>query len=175
MTIEQVLANMATSKKLLSAQRSLSAPQPDKAGAVAQIYQFQMSDTEAVVALWKACGLTRPWNDPYKDIARKQIVQPELFLVVREGKGVVGTIMAGFDGHRGWVNYLAVAESHRGRGIARTLMREVERRLESSGCPKMNLMVRQGNDEVIKFYERLGYTIEKSVALGKRLIDDSPA
>lgn len=124
------------------------------------------------MALWKACNLTRPWNDPYKDIARKQTVQSELFLVVREGTNAIATIMGGFDGHRGWVNYLAVAQNHRGQGLARALMVELEERLQVAGCPKVNLMVRAGNDAVIAFYEHMGYTVEKSVALGKRLISD---
>jgi len=149
-----------------------SAPQFDGAPLALPIAAFQPSDTESVVTLWKACGMTRPWNDPYKDIARKQAVQPELFLIVRDGKDVIATIMGGFDGHRGWVNYLAVAESHRGQGIARTLMSEVEQRMQAEGCPKVNLMVRPGNDAIIAFYEHLGYTVEKSVALGKRLISD---
>ena len=139
-----------------------------------QISQFQTSDTEPVVALWQSCGLTRPWNDPYRDIARKQLVQPELFLVVRDGASVVATIMAGFDGHRGWVNYLAVAGSHRGRRIGRALMLEVERRLEAVGCPKLSLMVRKDNREVLAFYAHLGYGVDDVVALGKRLIHDLP-
>ena len=133
------------------------------------------ADTSSVVALWEACGLIKPWNDPYRDIARKQLVQPDMFLVVRERESVIATIMAGFDGHRGWINYLAVAEIHRSKGIARELMREVENRLQVEGCPKMNLMVRRGNDETLAFYAHLGYTIEDSVAMGKRLINDFPA
>ncbi len=138
------------------------------------IAQFQESDTEAVVLLWHACGLTRPWNDPYRDIARKQLVQPELFLVVRDGASVVATIMAGFDGHRGWVNYLAVAATHRGQGIARALMQEVEQVLKAAQCPKLNLMVRKDNHAVLAFYAHLGYGVDDVVALGKRLVDDLP-
>jgi ribosomal protein S18 acetylase RimI-like enzyme len=140
-----------------------------------RIFAFEKTDTASVISLWQACGLVKPWNDPYLDIARKQTVQPELFLVVRENGVVVATIMAGFDGHRGWINYLAVAEVHRGKGIARSLMLEVETRLQAAGCPKMNLMVRRGNDAILNFYARLGYTVEDSVALGKRLINDDPA
>ena len=139
------------------------------------ISQFQETDTESVVALWHACGLTRPWNDPYRDIARKQLVQPELFLVVRDGASVAATIMAGFDGHRGWVNYLAVAETHRGQGIGRALMLEVEQQLELAGCPKLSLMVRKDNAEVLAFYDHLGYRVDDVVALWKRLIHDLPA
>ena len=138
------------------------------------ISQFQTSDTEAVVALWHACGLTRPWNDPYKDVARKQLVQPELFLVIRDGATIAATVMAGFDGHRGWVNYLAVDATHRHRGIGRALMLEVERRLEQMGCPKLSLMVRADNREVLAYYAHLGYQVDDVVALGKRLISDLP-
>jgi ribosomal protein S18 acetylase RimI-like enzyme len=136
------------------------------------IVPFEESDIESIVSLWAACDITRAWNDPYKDIARKLTVQPELFLVVRDGRLVIATIMGGFDGHRGWINYLAVAESHRGQGLARRLMAEVEQRMQAMGCPKMNLMVRQGNDATIAFYEHLGYSVEKAITFGKRLISD---
>lgn len=79
------------------------------------IRTFRAGDTEAVVALWEVCGLVRPWNDPRKDIGRKLTVQPELFLVAEDEGAVVGSAMAGFDGHRGWVNYLAVDPGHRQR------------------------------------------------------------
>lgn len=138
------------------------------------ILQFQEYDTPLVVALWQACGLTRPWNNPYRDIARKLLVQPELFLVVREGDTLAATIMAGFDGHRGWVNYLAVAETHRGRGIGRALMLEVEQRLTAVGCPKLNLMVRKDNHAILAFYAHLGYAVDDAIPLGKRLLRDLP-
>lgn len=81
-----------------------------------QIRPFEEADTETVVALWNACDLTRPWNDPYQDIARKRTVQPDLFLVGLTDKGLVGTVMAGCDGHRGWINYLAVSPEHQRNG-----------------------------------------------------------
>src|SRR5689334_5811173 len=103
---------------------------------------FDPADTEAVVELWETCKLTRPWNDPRDDIARKLRVQPELFRVsVDETTGaVVGTVMAGYDGHRGWAYYLATAPTYRGQGIAAALMREVESMLHELGCPKSQLM-----------------------------------
>jgi ribosomal protein S18 acetylase RimI-like enzyme len=97
------------------------------------IRPFQASDEAAVVALWERCRLTRPWNDPRKDIARKLSVQPELFLVGVIGGEVVASAMAGYDGHRGWVNYLAVAPEQQRRGLGRALMREVEQRLVALG------------------------------------------
>ena len=134
---------------------------------------FRPADTEAVVALWEACGLVRPWNDPRKDIARKASVQPDLFLVAEDPDGsVVGAGMAGFDGHRGWVNYLAVRPDRQGSGLGRAFMAEFERLLEDLGCPKVNLQVRAGNERVITFYESLGYADDHTVSLGKRLIAD---
>jgi ribosomal protein S18 acetylase RimI-like enzyme len=137
-----------------------------------QIRTFLRTDEPAVVSLWKECGLTRSWNDPHKDIARKLAVQPELFLVgVLEGE-VIATVMAGYEGHRGWVNYLAVAPRFRGRGFGRALMQHVEHLLRQLGCPKLNLQVRASNPQAIAFYRRIGYEQDESVSLGKRLIPD---
>lgn len=140
-----------------------------------RIRPFRTEDTDAVVALWETCGLVRPWNDPRRDIARKLTVQPELFLVAEpeaDDIGVVAAGMAGFDGHRGWVNYLAVRPDLQGSGLGRTLMAEFERLLTDLGCPKLNLQVRAGNEQVLGFYASLGYTDERTVSLGKRLIPD---
>ncbi|ROP64978.1 GNAT family acetyltransferase [Curtobacterium sp. ZW137] len=140
------------------------------------IRRFVPADTEAVVALWESCGLVRPWNDPRKDIARKLTVQPELFLVAVDADDdgvVVGAGMAGFDGHRGWVNYLAVRPDLQGSGLGRAFMTEFERLLADLGCPKLNLQVRAGNERVIGFYESLGYADDRTVSLGKRLIPDA--
>lgn len=139
------------------------------------IRPFRPTDTEAVVALWESCGLVRPWNDPRRDIARKATVQPELFLVATDREAVVAAGMAGFDGHRGWVNYLAVSPDRQGSGLGRRLMAEFERLLTDLGCPKVNLQVRAGNEQVIAFYEALGYADDHTVSLGKRLISDDGA
>lgn len=136
------------------------------------IRPFQPADEAAVVALWQRCELTRPWNDPHQDIQRKLGVQPELFLVGERDGRLVASVMAGFDGHRGWVNYLAVCPAQRRRGLGRQLMAAVEQRLEALGCPKLNLQVREGNQAVLTFYERLGYRVEPLLSLGKRLIAD---
>jgi ribosomal protein S18 acetylase RimI-like enzyme len=136
------------------------------------IRAFAKPDEAAVVALWRATGLTRPWNDPHADIARKQAVQPELFLVGELDGRIIASAMAGYDGHRGSVYYLAVSPDHQGRGHARALMAEVVRRLEAMGCPKLNLMVRHDNSVAIGFYKRLGYDEQAVVTLGKRLISD---
>lgn len=136
------------------------------------IRPFQPTDETAVIALWQRCELTRPWNDPHKDIQRKLKVQPELFLLGEIDDKVVASVMAGFDGHRGWVNYLAVCPTQRRRGLGRQLMEEVERRLTALGCPKLNLQVRSDNQAVLTFYRNLGYQVDEVVSLGKRLIAD---
>jgi ribosomal protein S18 acetylase RimI-like enzyme len=114
----------------------------------------------------------RPWNDPHKDIARKLARQPELFLVGKQGAEVIATAMAGYDGHRGWVYYVAVAPDCRKKSYGRQLMREVERRLIDLGCPKINLQVRTSNRATIDFYRSLGYVRDEAVSLGRRLIPD---
>jgi ribosomal protein S18 acetylase RimI-like enzyme len=140
-----------------------------------QIRSFERADEAAVVALWEECRLTRPWNDPHKDIARKLAVQPELFVVGVIDGTLMATVMAGYEGHRGWVNYLAVAPAFRGRGFARALMQHVEKLLLRRGCPKVSLLVRASNPEAVAFYRHLGYVQEEAVSLGKRLIVDEPA
>ena len=138
-----------------------------------QIRPFQPSDEEAVVALWRQCGLTRPWNDPYNDIARKLTEQPELFLVGTVDGRPIATAMIGFVGHRGWGYYLAVAPKYRKQAHGTALMREAEQLLIARGCPKINLLVRSSNAGVIDFYRALGYSQDESVSLGKRLIPDN--
>ncbi|MEP6482685.1 MAG: GNAT family acetyltransferase [Rhodoglobus sp.] len=134
---------------------------------------FVEADTDAVVQLWENCELTRPWNDPRKDIARKRTVQPDLFLVGEVDGQLVATAMFGYDGHRGWVNYLAVSPAMRGRGLGRELMARGEELLTAAGCPKLSLLVRSGNDVALGFYRALGYEVDPVLALGKRLIADS--
>lgn len=133
------------------------------------IRPFRASEQEAVIALWAACDLLRPWNDPKKDIARKLEVQPELFLVAVGAGELVGTVMAGFDGHRGWIYYLAVSPAQQGTGVGRALMEAAEARLRELGCPKINLQIRAENEAVRAFYERLGYRRDAVLSLGKRL------
>ncbi|MDL5038198.1 GNAT family acetyltransferase [Comamonas resistens] len=138
-----------------------------------QVRAFTPADTEAVVQLWQDCELTRPWNDPHKDIARKLSVSPDLFWLGCDADGrIIASIMVGYDGHRGWINYLAVHPAHQRRGHARQLMQRAEQTLSELGCPKLNLQVRAGNEAVLAFYERLGYADDQTLSLGKRLIPD---
>lgn len=138
-----------------------------------KIRPYRPTDQAAVIRLWQACGLLRPWNDPYLDIERKLSVQPELFLVgVDADANIIGTAMAGYDGHRGWVNYLAVAPDKRRSALGRQLMHAAEAELARRGCPKLNLQVRVGNDAALAFYRSLGYLQDDVISLGKRLISD---
>jgi ribosomal protein S18 acetylase RimI-like enzyme len=138
-------------------------------GSQVSIRPFQASDEKGVIALWRACDLLRPQNDPQKDIARKLKVNPEWFLVAELDGRIVGAVMAGYEGHRGWINYLAVDPSRQRGGLGRRLMDEAERRLRAAGCPKINLQVRPENKAAIAFYERIGFNVEGAISLGKRL------
>ena len=130
------------------------------------------SDEMQVVQLWTDCGLAVPWNNPHRDIQRKLEVQPELFLVGYLTDRIIATVMAGYDGHRGWINYLAVHPDHQAIGIGRCMMAEAESRLRAAGCPKINLQVRRTNAKVIGFYKKIGYKLDDVVSLGKRLEHD---
>ncbi len=136
------------------------------------IRPFQAADEAAVVALWQACDLVRPWNDPHKDIRRKLRVNPEWFLVGEIDGRVVAGVMAGYEGHRGWINYLAVDPAFRRRGLGRALMAEAERLLRAAGCPKISLQVRTSNAAVAAFYRDLGFAVDDVLSLGKRLESD---
>ena len=134
------------------------------------IRSYDDGDEAAVVALLAVVFPNdSPWNVPLEVVRRKALVQRELFLVAEVDGVVVGTVMAGFDGVRGWVHKLAVHPDHRRRGLASRLMAEAERRLRAVGCPKLNLQVRASNADVVAFYRRLGYAVEENVSLGKRL------
>jgi ribosomal protein S18 acetylase RimI-like enzyme len=136
------------------------------------IRSFRAEDEHAVVSLWEQCGLVRPWNDPRKDISRKLRVRDELFLVGIVDGRLVASVMAGYDGHRGWMNYLAVAPENQRSGLARQMVSEVERRLRALGCPKINLQVRRDNADAVGFYRAIGYSQDDVISLGTRLEND---
>ena len=128
------------------------------------------ADEAAVIELWRECGLVVPWNDPKDDIAQKVRTQPELFLVGLLDGRVVASVMAGYEGHRGWINYLGVSPELHGRGLGRKMMDAAEEELRKLGCPKINLQVRRSNRAVLAFYEHLGFSRDDVVSLGKRLV-----
>ena len=136
------------------------------------IRSFQKEDETAVVSLWKICELIVPWNNPRKDIARKLKIQPELFLVGMLDSFLTATVMGGYEGHRGWINYLAVHPNFQGLGYGQQMMESVESELRKRGCPKINLQIRSGNYSVIAFYQKLGFKDDQSISMGKRLEED---
>ena len=126
-------------------------------------------DVEAVVALWRTCGLTRPWNDPYKDISfARQSESATVLVLGREGR-IVATVMAGHDGHRGMLYYVAVDPSCQGQGIGKSAVRAAEAWLASRGVWKTNLLVRPENAAVKGFYEALGYTVNPVLCMARKL------
>ena len=124
--------------------------------------------------LWRRCDLVRPWNDPDRDIDRKAADSPDGFVTGELAGRVVAAMMVGYDGHRGWINYLAVDPQLRGAGLGARLVAHAEAWLLAQGCPKLNLQVRATNSDVLAFYESLGYEVDAAVSLGKRLIHDEP-
>ncbi len=142
------------------------------AGTLMEIRAFQPEDESSVIALWQQCDLVRPWNNPHRDICRKLKVNPEWFLVGLVDGQVVATVMVGYEGHRGWLNYLAVVPEFQCHGLARKIVAEAERLLQKAGCPKINLQIRTSNEAVIEFYRRLGYSVDDVVSMGKRLKHD---
>lgn len=137
-----------------------------------KIRQYNPADKEAVIALWLSCGLVNPRNDPAKDIERKSEAGNGWILVGEDEGRIIASVMVGYEGHRGWLNYLAVSPERRGEGLGREMVACAEAKLAESGCPKINLQVRKGNEAVLGFYAALGYVQDEVVSLGKRLVDD---
>ena len=136
------------------------------------VRQFIEADRDAVIKLWEACKLTRPWNDPHKDIDRKLEFQPNLFFVGVKDSEVIASAMAGYDGHRGSVFYLAIHPKSQGLGYGRKLTAHIESTLVRLGCPKLNILVRGTNIQVLDFYSSLKYKTDDVVSIGKRIKDD---
>ena len=137
-----------------------------------KIRPFEIENQTAVIELWRVCALVVPWNDPVKDIARKMKVDADLFLVGESDGEIVATVMGGYEGHRGWINYLAVSPQHQRKGYGRKIMEFVEQRIQLKGCPKINLQIRGTNSQAAAFYQAIGYDIENVIGLGKRLEPD---
>ena len=133
---------------------------------------FRLEDESAVIDLWRRCGLLVSHNDPRKDIARKMKVRPDLFRVSEVDGRIIAAVMIGYEGHRGWINYLAVDPEFRKRGLGRQMMDEAERLLRAEGCPKINLQVRRSNTDVLAFYRAIGFLEDDCVSFGKRLERD---
>jgi len=136
------------------------------------IRPYRNEDESAVIALWGECGLVVPHNDPVADIRRKLKVAPELFLVGVLDSQIIASVMAGYEGHRGWINYLAVAPDLQGNGYGRQIMEHAEQLLRERDCPKINLQIRSSNRKVIAFYQRLGFAVDDVLSMGKRLVVD---
>jgi ribosomal protein S18 acetylase RimI-like enzyme len=126
-------------------------------------------DIPVLIALWEACGLTRPWNEPERDARLAIEGTTSAILGLRDGDSLLASVMVGFDGHRGWVYYLAVAPDRRREGLGRRLMDAAEAWLHDRGAPKLQLMVRAGNEEALRFYEALGLERQGVVTLGRFL------
>ena len=139
--------------------------------AIASINDGDVTD---VVALWHACGLTRPWNDPASDIALARKGANATVLIGRDDGAIVATVLVGHDGHRGWVYYLAVSPDHRHKRYGRIMMEAAERWLRERGIEKLQLLVRPDNTSVKDFYHSLGYTMQERIIYAKWLDGREP-
>ncbi len=133
------------------------------------IRTYQNSDEQQIIELWNKCNLLVPQNNPKYDIQLKMAFQPDLFLVGILDNRVVASAMAGYDGHRGWVNYLAVDPDTQNNGFGRKIMAVAEEKLINLGCPKINIQIRSTNKKVLEFYERIGFSDDNVLGMGKRL------
>ena len=134
--------------------------------------KFKKKDTDAIINLWSACNLIVPWNNPKKDIVRKQSIKDDLFIIGEVNNKIIASAMAGYDGHRGYIYYLAVLPEYQKKGIGTSLLSLVEKKLYKVGCPKINLFVRNTNIKVKTFYKMNKYEMQDSEIYGKRLITD---
>lgn len=135
-----------------------------------ELVKYEDRHFKGVAQLWQEVFPNDPpWNNPSVAIPAKLQVQPELFVVAVEGADVIGTIVAGYDGKRGWLHDVAVRPSHQRRGVATALVARAERLLAELGCIKVNLQVRATNDQVVAFYKKIGYATEERVSMGKLL------
>jgi ribosomal protein S18 acetylase RimI-like enzyme len=139
------------------------------------IRPFRESERREVIALWRECDLIRPANDPNLDIDRKLFKDPDHLIVADRQGAIVGSLMFGYDGHRGWLNYLAVRPDQQRRGLGRALVNCAEEELSTAGCAKVNLQIRTTNLGAVDFYRGLGYQVDDVVSMGRRLVEDHQA
>ncbi len=139
-----------------------------------EIREYIETDEQQIIDLWMKCHLVVSSNNPRRDIQRKLKVDRDLFLVGILDNKIIATVMGGYEGHRGWINYLAVDPRYQRNGYGRLIMEAVEQRIRSKGCPKINLQVRASNRAVIQFYRSLGYTEDHVIGFGKRIEEDKP-
>lgn len=139
-----------------------------------EIREYQESDEKDVIKLWFKCDLVIPGNNPKRDIERKLKVDRDLFLVGHINGKIIAVVMGGYEGHRGWINYLAVDPEYQRKGYGSLIMEAVEQRIKKRGCPRINLQVRSVNKKTIEFYKAIGYTDDNVIGLGKRLKKDEP-
>jgi ribosomal protein S18 acetylase RimI-like enzyme len=138
-----------------------------------EIRSFEEADRAAVVTLWEICELVRPWHNPDLDIDRKLAHSGDMLYVGCRGASIVATVMAGYDGHRGWINYLGVSPFERGTGVGAAMMLHAQSALRELGCPKINLQVRSSNLDAVEFYRTMGYAVDDVISMSVRLVDDS--
>ena len=136
------------------------------------VEELNARDRAAVASLWTEVGLTRPWNSPLEDFDRALNGATSTVLGLRNDEEVIGTVMVGHDGHRGWVYYLAVVPTHQGQGLGKELMKDAEDWLRGRGVVKVQLIVRHSNEAVAGFYHRLGYNDDEVRVLSRWLIDN---
>ena len=137
-----------------------------------EIRSFRQEDEAQLIKLWERCELVVAWNDPSKDIHRKVQLDPEGLLLGLHDNSLIASVMAGYEGHRGWINYLAVDPEFRRKGLGKTMMKAAETYMEQFECPKINLQIRAKNHQVIEFYKSIGFLQEDVINMGKRLIPD---
>jgi ribosomal protein S18 acetylase RimI-like enzyme len=144
---------------------------PPPALAIAPIDDADVAD---VVALWRDCHLTRPWNDPAADIALARQGSNATVLIGRDSASIIATVLVGHDGHRGWVYYLAVDPGHRHKGYGRVMMDAAEDWLRERDIEKLQLLVRSDNKSVKNFYQSLGYSMQERIIYAKWLDGREP-
>jgi ribosomal protein S18 acetylase RimI-like enzyme len=147
---------------------------PEMPAAALSIAPIEDADVADVIALWQACGLTRPWNDPQADVALARRRPNSTVLIGRDADAIVATAMVGHDGHRGWVYYVAVDPDRRAQGLGRTIMNAAEDWLRQAGIAKLQLLVRRSNAKAGAFYQSLGYTEAETIVFAKWLDGRDP-